>query len=248
MIDVKKIYVGDLFIERNRYNSDYENLLELGFDKNDERRKKYLRYFTLFFKVDNNYLCLENGLIYSSNKDGLICNLYPLQSFLQRRDEQFIECGNTDDILTVYKNVFLSNRLPLTIKSIYKYKINDVYFGNFIVNSYFMKNGIAHYNTALNLLYNRSYCYAQTLTRPRKASIVKGEFDCSINSYYISPCIKTNNGFLNIHTNKFYSSMNESKSFKIIKPFDEVIFNNDKEYNLDAINDLYNKNFRKVLK
>ena len=89
MVNIKDVYVGDLFIQKSNIDS-CDNMYNVGFNKYDSRFLNYEHFFSIFLKIGEKYLCLENGEIYSKNTNNYVSRMYLFESFVSNKDKSLI--------------------------------------------------------------------------------------------------------------------------------------------------------------
>ena len=110
MFELDDLYVADLFIHDDNYNND---MINVGFYEKDKRKKSYKHLFSLFKKVGNSYICLENGNSYTECGYSYVKDITPFKYFISFKDYSIIKYGDINDILNLFKLIFSSNEVPL---------------------------------------------------------------------------------------------------------------------------------------
>lgn len=243
MFELDDLYVADLFIHDDNYNND---MINVGFYEKDKRKKSYKHLFSLFKKVGNSYICLENGNSYTECGYSYVKDITPFKYFISFKDYNIIKYGDINDILNLFKLIFSSNEVPMLDPSTMHFKLYDAYFCNVITTKITIIDKFVNYNTASTQINKRSYCYANTLSQLDDNALLSRSY--KIDSYYIVPCVKLKTGLLNIYNNAFYpTTLKTYYTPSIICSFDKFNFSN-RRNDLNEINELYKKNYLKVLK
>ena len=210
------------------------------------KEKSYKHLFSLFKKVGNSYICLENGNSYTECGYSYVKDITPFKYFISFKDYSIIKYGDINDILNLFKLIFSSNEVPILDPSTMHFKLYDAYFCNVITTKITVIDKFVNYNTASTQINKRSYCYANTLSQLDDNALLSRSY--KIDSYYIVPCVKLKTGLLNIYNNAFYpTTLKTYYTPSIICSFDKFNFSN-RRNDLNEINELYKKNYLKVLK
>ena len=236
MFELDDLYVADLFIHDDNYNND---MINVGFYEKDKRKKSYKHLFSLFKKVGNSYICLENGNSYTECGYSYVKDITPFKYFISFKDYSIIKYGDINDILNLFKLIFSSNEVPMLDPSTMHFKLYDAYFCNVITTKITVIDKFVNYNTASTQINKRSYCYANTLSQLDDNALLSRSY--KIDSYYIVPCVKLKTGLLNIYNNAFYpTTLKTYYTPSIICSFDKFNFSN-RRNDLNEINELYKK-------
>ena len=233
MFELDDLYVADLFIHDDNYNND---MINVGFYEKDKRKKSYKHLFSLFKKVGNSYICLENGNSYTECGYSYVKDITPFKYFISFKDYSIIKYGDINDILNLFKLIFSSNEVPMLDPSTMHFKLYDAYFCNVITTKITVIDKFVNYNTASTQINKRSYCYANTLSQLDDNALLSRSY--KIDSYYIVPCVKLKTGLLNIYNNAFYpTTLKTYYTPSIICSFDKFSFSN-RRNDLNEINEL----------
>lgn len=172
--DINNFYIGELCLTQKIDTTSYlrskypeklikkKNLLIKGainLQKNNfsedamsfERREKYYKVLTIFYKYNNNYLCLHDGNIYGISTIDFCNNLIKLPVMLPKIGYNIPEKLTFKETLLIFENLF---EPTISLEKMYnndKYKINDLYIGNLVLYTEFLSLGQSRDKKEINL-------------------------------------------------------------------------------------------------
>ena len=237
--NMNDFYIGELILTSNNSEEENENLkiLEQGAillenkticDKKEWSKKtKKIKLLTIFYYVNDNYLCLHNNKIYTQNEINIVNNL---TSFIPKISFKIPQNLTITEGLTVFNFLFRQNVSLSTIYSDRKYKLKDLYLGTLVLPTEFISsnNPKEHQflNQPLNCILSKSIKSRKTSsksitnTTPNPLSLPLGRY---IHTYYKCLFLKlpNNQGYYNINNFQIYNQENIYDSSKTDKPIGE---------------------------
>lgn len=221
--DINNFYIGELTIISNNSNEETENLklLETGAillenrtisnDKEWSKKTKQAKVLTVFYYINDNYLCLHNDNIYTINEIKIFNNItkyLPKISFSNKNKLTIRE------ILSVFNTLFQSN-VPLNeIYNNQKYKLTDFYLGTLVLPTEFISldnpKDHRYLNQPLNYILEKSTKSRKissksiTSATENPLSLPLGRY---IHTYYKCLFLKlpNNQGYYNINNFQIYT-------------------------------------------
>lgn len=95
-----------------------------------ENRREYTGFLTIFYKQDNQYICLHDGKTYILNSPYIIDNLVPLSDVMPKRDVTSISKISMYDALELFDILFVEEDRKQTMYRNTEMPITDFFVGD----------------------------------------------------------------------------------------------------------------------
>ncbi|MBE6153500.1 MAG: hypothetical protein E7166_04680 [Firmicutes bacterium] len=271
--DIKNFYVGELYIstrinrplgtpdkeitKENKIKYDIQNKTTMNgaISINDhfhlsKNNRWYNGFLTIFYKINNNYICLHNGNTYRLNSEDFCENLFRLDSLLPKISYNCPKEISNKAALRMFKQLF-DIEYEYKIEKFYtgeSYKLDDFYVGNLALccksNSKELEERRSkNINTPQKYMLNKSDAYLSSISGTI-ADENNVEYDYL---HFYTLFLKQKKGLYNLHNFQVYNSgildkehfnnykLNESY-YDWMVPLREVLEENKIKYDLDNIN------------
>jgi len=218
--DIRNFYVGELYIstgvnsplillenkisKENKIKYDIQNKLMLNgaininnsfhiYDKTGI--KFYTGYLTIFYKQNDNYICLHNGDMYKKEGRDFCENLYRLDTILPKLSGDYPKIISTNKAKKIFKQLFDKN---------YEFKTEKLYTNDlYNLNNFYVGSLAFCYRTkSLDLKERRD----KNIDTPQRYILYKSDASLS----YITGCSDDNVEFDYLHFNTLFFKHNDS--------------------------------------
>jgi len=222
--DINNFYIGELTLISNNSKEENTNLnlLETGaillenktiYDAKEWSKKpKQSKILTIFYYINDNYLCLHNNKTYQTNEIDLFNNL---TSFLPQISFNIKNKLTIQEVLTIFNTLFQPS-VPLnTIYNDKKYKLTDLYLGTLVLPTEFIpldkQKKHQYLNQPLKYILDKSTKSRKTSSKSitsvtsNPLSLPLGRY---IHTYYKCLFLKlpNNQGYYNINNFQIYNN------------------------------------------
>jgi len=237
--DINNFYIGELTLISNNSTEENKNLklLESGAillenkniydDKEWSKKTKKLKVLTIFYYINDNYLCLHNNKIYTTNEINISNTL---SSFLPKISFKIPNELTITSVITIFNNLFQPTISLNTIYNDQKYRLADLYLGTLVLPTEYipLDNPKNHHqlNQTQNLILSKSTKSRKTLSKsitsstPNPLALPLGRY---IHTYYKCLFLKlpNNQGYYNINNFQVYNKEIKTNSSNQERPVGE---------------------------
>lgn len=217
--NIENFYIGELYLYKNfagfiseSYNKDnnskvdtFEQTGAINFMQAEEskqidwiNKREYTGFLTIFYKQDNKYICLHDGIPYEINGDNFIKNLIPLNELLPKISSKILSKISMGKALELF-NILFKNNKEETLYTEIEYPVSDFIIGDIILKE------VQYQELTTDIDYSYIDLPYHTMLNKSNLSIQSFRQDNYINTVYRCLFLKDGVDLYNINNHQFYN-------------------------------------------
>lgn len=193
--NIEEFYIGELYLYTNfanfispYYNTNQQNKIEsfsktgaINFQQDEarkyidwENKREYTGFLTIFYKKDNKYICLHDGVSYYIDGNNFIENLIPLNQLLPKINTNKISEISITNALELF-DILFKQQVNLYNKE--KYPITDYYIGNLVLRETYHQDSLQesryiYINLPYHIILDKSNLFIESYNQENYTNII----------------------------------------------------------------------------